>query len=100
MNRIKMGKLSELAPGSILEKQVLARRVAVVNDGGNIFGIESECKHMRASLATGGIKEGRLVCRWHGWTYDLDSGECLSNAGFRLRKYDVEIDGDDVYVLI
>jgi nitrite reductase/ring-hydroxylating ferredoxin subunit len=100
MHRIKMGKLSDLPPGTVLEKQVLARRVAVVNDRGNIFGIESECKHMRASLATGGVKDGRLVCRWHGWQYDLETGECLTVAGFKLRKYEIEIYGDEIFILI
>lgn len=95
-----MAKLADLPPGAMIEKQILARRVAVVNDNGTIIGIQSECAHMRASLAKGGVENGVLTCSWHGWRYDLKTGECLSNPGFRLKKYEVEIDGDDVYVLL
>jgi nitrite reductase/ring-hydroxylating ferredoxin subunit len=81
-----------------VEKKVLARRVAVFNLDGRLHGIESDCKHMRASLANGEVKDGVVTCRWHGWQYDLATGECLSLKGARLKIYPVEIDGDDVYV--
>ena len=55
MQRIKMGKISELPPGSSLEKRILARRVAVFNVDGELFGIESDCKHMKASLKKGKV---------------------------------------------
>lgn len=99
--RIKMGLLSELPPGRAIEKQILARRVAVFNDGGRLIGLESECKHMRASLVKGGaIKDGTLVCAWHGWKYDVATGECINVPGFKLKKYDIELDGDTIYLLL
>ncbi|MBI5266038.1 MAG: Rieske (2Fe-2S) protein [candidate division Zixibacteria bacterium] len=99
--RIKMGLLSELPPGRAIEKQILARKVAVFNDGGRLIGLESECKHMRASLVKGGaIKDGTLVCAWHGWKYDVGTGECTNVPGFKLKKYDIELDGDTIYLLL
>jgi len=52
-----MARVEELAPGQIIERMILARRVAIVNDNGTIRGIQSECAHMRASLAQGGIQD-------------------------------------------
>jgi nitrite reductase (NADH) small subunit/3-phenylpropionate/trans-cinnamate dioxygenase ferredoxin subunit len=95
-----MTTLSRLRPGTMVEKQILARKIAVVNDNGSIFGIQGECAHMRASLANGAVKDGIVTCSWHGWKYDLQSGECLTKPGFTLKKYEVEIDGDDVYLLL
>lgn len=95
-----MCSVAELSSGKAIEKMILARRYAVVNDNGQIFGIDSECRHMRASLATGGISDGKLTCKWHGWTYSLETGECLNNPGFRLKRYNVEISDGDVYLLI
>jgi nitrite reductase/ring-hydroxylating ferredoxin subunit len=40
-----------------------------------------------------------IVCPWHGWEFKLADGESSADAHFRLRKYDVELRGDDVYVL-
>ena len=100
MNRIKMGKLDELTPGSVIVKRILARRIAVVNDNGNIYAIEGDCKHMKATLETGRVGEGAITCRWHNWKYDLSTGECTSNPPFKLRTYEIEIDGQDIFVLI
>ena len=100
MNKIKMARLSELPPGTMIEKQILARKVAVVNDDGHVYGIQSECAHMRASLAKGRVDDGVVICPWHGWRYDLRSGECLTDPQFSLRKYEVEIVGDDIYLLL
>ncbi|MBU0983082.1 MAG: Rieske (2Fe-2S) protein [candidate division Zixibacteria bacterium] len=91
-----MGKVTDLPPGRSLEKRIMARRIAVFNDGGRLYGIESDCKHMRASLANGDVADGVVTCRWHGWKYDLETGECLTNDGFRLKRYDVTVIGDDI----
>jgi nitrite reductase (NADH) small subunit len=99
--RIKMGTLSELGPGRVIEKQILARKIAVFNYNGRLIGMESECKHMRASLGKGGaITNGQLVCAWHGWAYNIETGECTNHPGFKLKKYDVELDGDIIYLIL
>ncbi len=100
MNKILMCKLSGLPVGTAVEKRILARRIAVFNVDGRLYGIESECKHMKASLANGGVKDGILTCQWHGWKYDLESGECLGRPGMKLRRYDIEVEGDNVYLLL
>ena len=100
MNKIRMGKLSEIQPGKALEKSILARRVAVFNVNGQLYGIESDCKHMRASLANGEVKDGLVKCRWHGWRYNLETGECLDLKNTRLKTYPVSIEGDDIFVEI
>jgi nitrite reductase/ring-hydroxylating ferredoxin subunit len=95
-----MAALSEVPPGRMVEKQILARRVAVINYGGRIIGFQSECAHMRASLAKGEIVDGVLTCPWHGWQYDIESGECLTVAGHRLKQFRVEVDEEDVYLCL
>ena len=100
MQRIKMCSLSELPSGKAIEKRILARRVAVFNENGTLYGLESECKHMKASLAKGGVHQGILTCNWHGWKYDLKSGECLTHPGMKLKRYDVEVQGDEIYLIL
>ena len=99
MSKIRMGKLADLPVGGVIEKQIMARRVAVFNVGGRLYGLESDCKHMRASLASGTAKDGLITCKWHHWRYSLETGECLNLKGARLKRYEVRVEGDDVYVL-
>ena len=39
-----------------------------------------------------------IACPWHGWEYDLDTGEALWNRARRLRPAKVEVDGGEVRV--
>jgi len=98
VSKIRMGKLSDISPGSALEKRILARRIAIFNDNGKLYGIESDCKHMRASLVGGSVRDGILTCKWHGWQYDLSTGSCLNVKGVKLKQFEVTVDGDDVFL--
>ncbi|HET6548772.1 MAG TPA: Rieske 2Fe-2S domain-containing protein [Solirubrobacter sp.] len=39
-----------------------------------------------------------IACPWHGWEYDLETGEALWNRARRLRPARVEVDGGDLRV--
>ena len=42
-------------------------------------------------------KEGKILsCPWHGWEYDLTTGECLSNRKYRLPSYPVRVEDGTV----
>lgn len=99
MRKIKMCLLSELPPGQAVEKRILARRVAVFNDNGTIYGLEADCKHMKAPLVRGGVvADGIITCKWHNWKYDMATGKCLTIDKVKLKKYDVEIADETVYL--
>ena len=40
-----------------------------------------------------------FVCPWHGYEYDMKTGECISDRRLKLRRYKVVQRGDDVYVI-
>jgi len=42
--------------------------------------------------------ELHFVCPWHGYEYDIKTGECVSDRRLKLRKYEVIEKGDEVYV--
>ena len=41
-----------------------------------------------------------FVCPWHGYEYDMRTGECAADRRLRLKKYNVIRRGDDIYVTI
>jgi nitrite reductase/ring-hydroxylating ferredoxin subunit len=43
--------------------------------------------------------ETHFVCPWHGYEYDIKTGECVSDRKLKLRRYKVVQKGDDVYVV-
>ena len=40
-----------------------------------------------------------FVCPWHGYEYDMKTGECVSDRKLKLRRYKVVQKGDELYVI-
>jgi nitrite reductase/ring-hydroxylating ferredoxin subunit len=43
--------------------------------------------------------EVHFVCPWHGYEFELTTGQCVGDRRLRLKKYDVVQRGDDIYVV-
>src|ERR1700687_42142 len=43
--------------------------------------------------------ETHFVCPWHGYEYDIKTGECVSDRKLKLRRYKIVQKGDEVYVV-
>jgi nitrite reductase/ring-hydroxylating ferredoxin subunit len=41
-----------------------------------------------------------LVCPWHAWEYDVQTGECAADPRLRLRKFPVRVENDRVLVVV
>jgi nitrite reductase/ring-hydroxylating ferredoxin subunit len=41
-----------------------------------------------------------FVCPWHGYEYDIKTGECAADRRLRLKKYKVVRKGDEIYVAV
>lgn len=48
---------------------------------GTVHVIDNICLHVESPLDGGPVVDGCVICPWHGWTYDLATGEHLSGLG-------------------
>ena len=73
--------------GPVGEGVLVPKVEAIVRDDGTVAGerFSDKCFH--------------LVCPWHGWEYDIDTGEAAGDSRFKLRTYVTRIEGEDVYVV-
>jgi len=69
-------RLEEIpSPGDFVEYAVCDQSILVVRvDATTIKGYHNACRHRATELAkgTGTFTEGRIVCPFHGWRWDLD----------------------------
>ncbi|HEC09578.1 MAG TPA: hypothetical protein ENI86_08425 [Acidimicrobiales bacterium] len=70
----------------------------LVNHGGRVAAFRNECVHQGRSLDGGMLEDGVLTCPWHGFTFDVGSGECLSAPGAQLEQIPLRIDDARVWV--
>jgi nitrite reductase/ring-hydroxylating ferredoxin subunit len=43
--------------------------------------------------------ETHFVCPWHGYEYDLKTGECVADRRLKLRAYDVVESDGNIYIV-
>jgi nitrite reductase (NADH) small subunit len=117
---IRVGSISDLVDGQRLLAAVDGREVFVFVRDGRLYAFENVCRHMGGPVGEGNLigkvesvldetgahvrdrfstTEIHLVCPWHGWEYDIETGECAANRRIRLRRYEAVQRGDDVYVI-
>jgi NAD(P)H-dependent nitrite reductase small subunit len=95
---VRVARLSDIAEGKSARVRLGDDEVALWRVRGEMYAIGNVCSHQHFSELHRGILSGLTVaCPMHGWTYSLETGIALSGNG-RVRKYNVKVEGDDVYI--
>jgi nitrite reductase/ring-hydroxylating ferredoxin subunit len=87
-------KLSDIPDTGTLVAPFFGREVHVYRAGGRIRAAANICLHFGGPLE---CREGKLVCQWHGASFDLTSGERLdgpASKGSKLMFLSTRIEGD------
>ena len=76
-------------PGAFVTAEIAGNPVCVVRDnGGQLRGFYNVCKHRAMRLLDGDGKKSRIMCPYHGWTYDLQGRLVSSPATGHLQDFD------------
>jgi len=98
MSFARVARLDELKPGQCVSLRVGLRRVAVWNVGGRLYALEDACRHMKAPLSTGRVDGTTLTCSWHGWKYDITTGQCHDKSWGCVRAFEVKVENGVILV--
>ena len=97
---ISVAKTSDLAPGEGKVVEAGGTSVALFNVDGDFHALDNTCLHQGGPLGEGLCEATTVTCPWHGWQYDVSTGDCLNAPGLAVDKYEVRVDGDDVQVKV
>lgn len=105
-----------LADGESVVINVGAIEVGVFRIGNEYRAWRNVCPHAAAPVCLGRVEkmmltsdvyeyrldENQLVlrCPWHGWEYDMDTGEHLTNKKIKLKRYPIVERADGIYVVM
>jgi nitrite reductase/ring-hydroxylating ferredoxin subunit len=99
-NRVLAGSLAVLQRDGQIVTKVDVVPVVVVWHEGRAYAIEDRCPHMGFPLHEGTCEAGLLTCHWHHARFDLESGSTLDPWADDARAFDVDLDGDEVWVSV
>ena len=71
--------------------------IAVFRVEGRLYAVANACPHAGNPLVEGDVLGRTLVCAFHGWRFDLESGACLLGDE-PVRTYPVEERSGAVWV--
>ncbi len=96
MALVKVGTVSELAPGSVMPAYVGENSYAICNVGGELHALDGICPHAGGPLGEGALHGYTLVCPWHAWEYDCRTGANDFDPGIAVSTFPVKVEGGDI----
>ena len=114
MARYIVAEATEIPPGGRKIVEVAGRSIGVFNLDGEFFALRNRCPHRGGELCLGPVtgtalpssdfrfrygRAGEIIrCAWHGWEFDIRTGEFLVNPRIKARTYPVTVEDEAIYV--
>jgi nitrite reductase/ring-hydroxylating ferredoxin subunit len=98
---VTVGRVEDVPPGSVRPFRVGEEEIAVAHCEDGIFATQGHCLHLQGPLGHGRVAEGCvLTCPWHGWQYDVRTGENEFDRAIKLQTYEVQVEDGQIRVRI
>lgn len=120
MPEVFVAKLAQFLDGERVIVRHEGREIGVFHWRGAFYAYENVCVHQGGPACEGIMmhkvedvlgpdltwhgqrfsdEEIHFVCPWHGYEYDLKTGECAADRKLRLKRFEVVRRGEDIYVV-
>lgn len=114
-----VAKVNEIGEGERIVTEIQGREIGVFKIGDEYHAYVNWCAHQSGPPCEGKLtgtteaeydrdelkqtlsycRDGEILnCPWHGWEYDITSGECLSREGVELPSFPVREEEGEIIV--
>lgn len=120
MAKHRVARVEEIPAGERRLIEVEGKSIGVFNVAGEFHALENVCCHRGGPVCEGNLfgrleaevlsdkrvreyyaTEGDVIaCPWHGWEYEIPTGQCLADRTYRLRKFPVVVEEESVWVVL
>ena len=97
---MKVAAVGDVPPGTGKCIEAGGKQIALFNVGGTFHAIDNTCLHRGGPLGEGELEGMIVTCPWHGWQYDVRTGENEFDRAIKLRCYEVRVEDGDVKVAV
>lgn len=93
---VTVARVEDVPPGSIRKVSAGEEEIALAHVSGAFFATQGACIHLQGPLGEGRLDGPVLTCPWHGWQYDVRTGENEFDRAIRLRTFEVRVEDGEV----
>ena len=94
---VKVCALKSLPPGTVTEVRLDDRVFALCNHEGAVHALAGVCPHAHGPLGHGIMNAKYLVCPWHFWGFDCETGENDYDPHFKLERFAVKLSESEIF---
>lgn len=100
LNWTIVAQADDLKDGGSKAVMIGSNDIALFRKGDNFYAVANECSHYGAPLCGGYVSGHTVMCPWHGWQFDMNTGECLSVPGCDIEAFKVKVEDGAVSVAV
>ena len=97
---VTVGSKTDVTPGNCISVEIKGRGIALLNVNGTIYALDNTCPHAGGPLGEGTLDGEVIECPWHGWQFNVKTGERLSNPELTVECFSVRLNGDQIQVAL
>jgi nitrite reductase (NADH) small subunit len=98
MASLDLADATTIVPGQSAEVVADGRIFAVYNVDGVFHVIDGICPHAGGPLGKGTLRGNIVTCPWHGWQFNVSSGQHCLNQRICQTTYAVRIENGRVII--
>jgi nitrite reductase/ring-hydroxylating ferredoxin subunit len=95
-----VARVEEVEPGTVRTVRAGERELALARIGDEFYATQPQCLHLQGPLGEGRLEDHVLTCPWHGWQYDVRTGENEFDRAIRLETYEVRVEDGEVKIAV
>lgn len=97
---VTVAKVKDIPPGTGKTVEVQGVWIALFNVKGSFFAVDNCCPHAGGPLGEGYLADAVIECPWHGWKFDVRTGERVGNANITVSCCPVRVEGDQIQIAL
>ncbi len=96
---VTLCRLSEApAEGEVVEAEVEGTSICLARLNGNLSALDNWCPHRQGPLGQGWLEGDAVICPWHSWAFNLQTGTADPPERAQVKVFPVRIEGEDVFI--
>jgi len=97
---VTVATTDDIPPGTGKTVEVNGVWIALFNVAGSFFAVDNTCPHAGGPIGEGQLSGETVTCPWHGWSFNVRTGEREGNPNITVACCPVRIEGNKVQIAL
>ena len=88
------------AEGEVVEAEVSGIAICLARHNGTLSALDNWCPHRQSPLGQGWLEGGAVLCPWHSWAFDLQTGVANPPERAAVHVFPLRTEADQLLIEI